>query len=102
MRDSHSGRIRFWRRFIVGWPVVVVLSLGASILLVPGAQTKLRSGQISGLLEFAIIVVGSLTLLVAGLYQLGAPEPGIPEDEGRTGAAHPAGKSSPGATPRAA
>jgi len=113
MRNTHSrdeiiepsdaaGLMRFWRRFIVVWLVAVILSVGASILLVPAAQAKIQSAQASGLWEFAVLVVGLLTLLTVGLYQLGAPERNISESEGRTEPAQPSRTKSAGASPKAA
>jgi hypothetical protein len=94
--------IRFWRRFTVLWFVVLILSLGASFFLVPGVQSTLWSGKASGLLASAVLVVGALTLLVAGLYGLGAPERRIPEDKGKPRSVQPPGTNRSGSIPKAA
>ena len=94
--------MRFWRRFIVLWLVVLILSFGASFFLVPGVQSTLRSGKVSGLLESAVLVVGILTLLVAGLYGIVAPERRIPEDKEKPRSVQPPGTSRSGSIPKAA
>ena len=115
MRDSHSRNavlgpsdpvepVRFWIRFIVLWFVALVLSLGASFFLVPGVQATLwsRKPEALGLLEGAVLVVGLLTLLVAGLYQLGAPERRISDDERKPRSVQPPGTNASGDIPKAA
>ena len=73
---THWGeRLRFWGRFTALWLLVMVLALSTSFLLLSGIRPVPQSGKLEMVnpLEFVVLLVGILTLIVAGLYGLGAP-----------------------------
>jgi hypothetical protein len=78
-----AERLRFWGRFTALWLLVVVLALSASFLLLSGIGPVQQSGkpEMVNTLEFVILLVGFLTLIVAGLYGLGAPKRRVLESE---------------------
>jgi hypothetical protein len=73
-----GGRMKYWGRFAAFWSLACVVALGAALFLVPGVRPTLQAGAFTsgtlGLVEGIILVVGFLTLLLAGLYSLGIPE----------------------------
>ena len=86
------------------WLLVVLLALSASFWLVSGIGPVQQSGkpEMVNPLEFVILLVGFLTLIIAGLYGLGAPNRRVQESEMKQVIVQPSGNIRSGNTIKAA